>query len=344
MEPLVPLVLDVPRARLGETVSGALLLPLAAPDAGPLTRLTVRLRGRLEYQDDEGDARAEELSGGAPLVQEGRFEKGTRLPFTLTLPREAPPSHQGRAVRVRWEVVASVEGPSGKPRWEWSQPLELECARTRLTPALTEPAPPPPSEPYSLWHVGCLLLGLSGCCLAPSLLTLGVMLSAEEAYWLLRENLVGLFIAAALGAGVFGAWALFLQVQTRAKFRYYRLEPRAARFPIGARARLRAFLETKQALPVQGATLKLVSQEGSTDFRSFEVPVELPPHLAEGAHQFDVEVPIPREFPPTYKGRLRTRCTLRIRLGEEESLSFSTELELAPELLDEEEPPAPPGG
>jgi hypothetical protein len=344
MEPHVPLVLDAPSARLGETVSGVLVLLLPEAEVDLLARLTVSLRGRLDYKDHDGDPCVEKLSAGTPLVQEGPFENRSRVPFTLTLPKEAPPSYQGRDVRVQWEVVASLEGPSGKPRREWSQLLQLECARTHLTPELTEPRPPAPSDAYSFWHVGCLVLGVSGCCLLPSVLTLGVMLSAEEAYSLLQQSFIGIFIAVALGFGLIGAWVIFVQGQTMAKFRYYRLAPRAARFPIGGRARLRVFLDARKEFTVHGATLKLVSEEGLSDFRSFEVPIEFPSHLAVGAHQLDVQIPIPREFPPTYGRHLSTRCTLRIRLGRKESLSFSTKLELAPEVLDEEEAPAPPEG
>jgi hypothetical protein len=39
--------------------------------------------------------------------------------------------------------------------------------------------------------------------------------------------------------------------------------------------------------------------------------------LPAGLHRFEVEIPIPRDFPPTFEVHLGTLCALRLVLGDD---------------------------
>ncbi len=64
--------------------------------------------------------------------------------------------------------------------------------------------------------------------------------------------------------------------------------------------------------------------------------VEVPAHLAAGPHQFDMEIPIPRDFTPTFRTHLAAICTLTLELEGLEDMVLHNPIELAPEVLEAE--------
>jgi hypothetical protein len=66
------------------------------------------------------------------------------------------------------------------------------------------------------------------------------------------------------------------------------------------------------------------------------VTVEVPAHLAAGPHQFDMEIPIPRDFTPTFRTHLAAICTLTLELEGLEDMVLHNPIELAPEVLEAE--------
>jgi len=341
MKTLPALQLDASAARMGETLSGVVLLQ--SPDSGPLMEcLTVRLKGTLHYTNADNRSVTQEVPGGQELVLRGPFGKVPQVPFRLTLPREVPPSHLGQTFRVAWEVVACLEGKAEGLRWEWRQPLQLECALTRKQPVLVEPLPP-----SSVSGLGsAAVAALNGMILAGLALgTLGFV--ALVAFTLLRLYTPGM---AELRAGVLAVGVASVGVGVLAGIRRHRknpikasgLAPRAERFPLGGRAKLRVHVETNRPLTLRSATLRLVSYEQLMVVQTHEAPAEFPRRLEPGVHRINVDVTIPRHFGPTYEGKLRTWCALEARFMEDTSLGVSTPLVLAPEVFEEDTPaPAP---
>jgi len=217
----------------------------------------------------------------------------------------------------------------------WSQPIQLEPGRTEHPPPLLEPSAPRGSSMTAASTWGCLLFPLLGCFCIPLTMMFGDVRDLSENKELSRI-VSGIYSVVSVIAGVGLTWWIIGKARTISKFKAAALKPLAERFPLGSTARLRAFVDITSPLTVRKARLELSAYEMLSKLRTETVPVEVPAHLAVGAHQFDVEIPIPRDFTPTFKTHLKAHCTLTLELEGLEDMVLHNPLELAPEVLEAE--------
>jgi len=86
---------------------------------------------------------------------------------------------------------------------------------------------------------------------------------------------------------------------------------------------------------VRGGRIELFAHEEVRKVRSMgPVPVQLPAQLTRGWHQFDVELPIPRDIPPTFRTHLTALCTLTLQFEGYEDMQLNASVKIAPEELD----------
>jgi hypothetical protein len=329
------LELHASQARLGEPLPGELLLQETAPELAQASLVTIRAVGRLEYED-QGTLRREELPAGPEATLAQPFGGELRIPFSLRVARNAPPSYRGKHIQISWELVASLHEEAGKELTRWSLPLQLQPCRTTRAPEWITPEAPP----HDLWATRAWAspLFVGSFCLLPSIFTLFVSFIAED---LRDEGSRAFAVACSL---LLTAVSLLLTRQslekthTALKFRRAALQPLARAFPLGATARLGLFLDLKEAMSMRGARLALSAYEDSSKIRS-ERPVDvlLPTHLAQGEHHFEVALPIPRDFPPTLPPHLTADCVLTLQLEGLKDMELKASLTLAPEVLEEEE-------
>ncbi len=104
MTDLQPIQRNTSPVRIGTQLQGELVLDAATPGLERVRRVEIRVRGTFEY-DDEGSTRREEIPG-PESIKDRPLRGELRIPFDLSLPRDAPPSHQGKDVRISWEVTA----------------------------------------------------------------------------------------------------------------------------------------------------------------------------------------------------------------------------------------------
>lgn len=333
MSDLQSIQLHTSPVRTGEPLRGDLVLSTATPGLERVRRVMVRLRGTLEYED-EGQKHREELPG-PEFIKDRPLHGELRIPFDLSLPRDVPPSYQGKDVRISWELVASLHGEDGMALMRWSQPLSLAPGRTTRPPQWLTPRAPRGSSLMAASTWGCLLFPALWCFCLPigvlfdDLLDSGTKHSAGE-------RVVGiLFCLVTIAAGVGLTRWIIGKARTVSKFKAASLLPLAEHFPLGGTARLRVFLELTKAFTVRGAHIELIAYEGIRKTRSESpVPVQLPAHLAKGWHQFDVELPIPRDFPPTFRTHLTALCTLTLRFEGFEDMPLHASIRIAPEELE----------
>ncbi|HYO69032.1 MAG TPA: hypothetical protein VEU33_23425, partial [Archangium sp.] len=241
------------------------------------------------------------------------LEGARRVPFELSLPRDLPPSYRGKDVQISWEVIATLYNRNGGELMRWTQPFQLEPGRTAQLPSLREPLAPRGSSLTAASTWGCLLFPALACFCLPLGLLFGDVRDTSENPEVSRI-VGGLYSIVSLVAGVGLTWWIIGQARTVSKFKAASLQPLAERFPLGSTARLRAFVEISSPLTVRKARLELSAYEMFSKLRTETVTVEVPAHLATGAHQFDVEIPIPRDFTPTFKTHLKAHCTLTLEL------------------------------
>jgi hypothetical protein len=330
-----PLQLHTASMRTGEKFLGELVLGETAHGLSQAVRVTIRVRGQLDYDDTETRQR-EELSGGPGAIVNRHFKGEGRIPFELSLARDLPPSYQGKDVQIAWEVIATLHSADGRELTRWSQPIQLEPGRTAHPPPRLEPSAPQGSSLTAASTWGCLLFPLLGCFSIPLCMLSGNMrdVSGNPAHGQMAGSIYGVL---SVIAGVGLTWWILGKARTVSKFKAAALKPLAERFPLGSTARLRAFVDLTSPLTVRKARLELTAYEMLSKRRTVgPVPVEVPAHLAAGPHQFDVEIPIPRVFPPTFKTHLKAHCTLTLELEGLDDMVLHNPLELAPEVLEAE--------
>jgi hypothetical protein len=296
-------------------------------------RVAIRVRGTLEY-DDEGSRRREELPG-PESIKDRPLRGDLRLPFDLDLPRDAPPSHQGKDVRISWEVMASLHAEDGTELMRWNRPFPLEPARTTQPPQWITPRAPRGSSLMAASTWGCLLFPALWCFCLPLGVLFDDLLDSRTEHSA-GERVVGILCClVTLAAGVGITRWMFGKARTVSRFKAASLIPLAEHFPLGGTARLRVFLELTRAFSIRGARIELIAYEGIGKTRSESpVTVQLPAHLAKGWHQFDVEFPIPRDFPPSFKTHLAAMCTLTLELEGFEDMQLHAPIKIAPEVLE----------
>ncbi|WP_257458252.1 hypothetical protein [Archangium lipolyticum] len=319
--------------RTGETLRGELVLQAGTPGLERVSRVVIRVQGMLEYYD-EGTRR--EVLSGSELVRDRPLRGELRIPFDLGLPRDAPPSYQGKDVRISWELVASLHEEGGGELMRWSRPLQLEPGRTTRTPEWITPRAPRGSSAVAASTWGCLLFPLLFC-ICPGVFALFGDLLGSGTKYSAGERAVGIiFCLVLIAAGVGFGFLLFGKARTVSKFKAASFIPLAESFPLGATARLRVFLELTTTFTVRGARIELSAYEGVAKKRSMgPVPVQLPARLTRGWHQFDVELPIPRDIPPTFSTHLGALCTLTLQFEGYEDMQLHASIKLAPEVLEE---------
>jgi hypothetical protein len=328
-----PIQLHTSPVRIGTQLQGELVLDAATPGLERVRRVEIRVRGTFEY-DDEGTKRREELPG--PESSKDRPLRGElRIPFDLSLPRDAPPSHQGKDVRISWEVVASLHGEDGTELMRWNRPFPLEPTRTTRPPQWLTPRAPRGSSLMAASTWGCLLFPALWCFCLPMGVLFDDLLDSRTGHSA-GERVVGiLFCLVTIAAGVVVSRWVIGKARTVSKFKAASLLPLAENFPLGGSARLRVFLELTKGFTVRGARLELSAYEGISKARAEKpVPVQLPAHLAKGWHQFDVELPIPRDFPPSFRTHLAAICTLTLEFEGFEDMQLHAPIKIAPEVLD----------
>ncbi|WP_375769920.1 hypothetical protein NR798_03255 [Archangium gephyra] len=304
------------------------------PELHQAARVTLRVRGQLDYDDSESKRR-EELSGGPESSVDVWLKGERRVPFELSLARDLPPSYRGKDVQISWEAIATLHDRNGRELTRWTQSFQLEPGRTVQFPPLREPLAPRGSSVTAASTWGCLLFPALACFSIPLCMLSGNMRDVSEnpAHGRIAGIIYGV---ASVIAGVGLTWWIIGKARTVSKFKAAALQPLAERFPLGSTARLRAFVEITSPLTVRKARLELSAYEMLSKLRTETVTVEVPAHLAAGAHQFDVELPIPRDFTPTFKTHLKAHCTLTLELEGLENMVLHNPLELAPEVLEAE--------
>lgn len=338
MEPMnapSPLQLHTSPVRTGEKLRGELVLgeAILIPALSRAARVSIRVRGQADYDDTETKWR-EELSGGPESILDRPFQGEGRVAFELSLARDLPPSYQGKNVQIAWELIATLHSGDGRELTRWSQPFQLEPGRTAHPPALLEPSAPRGSSLSAASTWGCLLFPALACFCIPLTMMFGDVRDMSENKELSRI-VSGIYSVVSLIAGVGVTWWIIGKARTVSKFKAASLEPLAEHFPLGSTARLRAFVDITSPLTVRKARLELSAYEMISKVRTEgPVTVEVPAHLAAGRHQFDVELPIPRDFTPTFKTHLATICTLTLELEGLEDMVLHNPLVLAPEVLE----------
>ncbi len=108
-----PFQLSASTLKPGETLVGDLVLAEGTPELDRVRRVSIRIRGQLEYED-EGTARHKVFPGGPEFTRERPLRGDLRIPFKLSLPPDALPSYQGEGVQISWMSLRPLKGKTGR--------------------------------------------------------------------------------------------------------------------------------------------------------------------------------------------------------------------------------------
>ncbi len=315
--------------RPGERLSVGLEFPPGAPWLKDVARVELRLQCQVEYRLVDG-GRAHWTLPGTKALREGPLA-GPRLPFHLEVPPGLLPSLAGKDFHFAWELVASVHGPSGKVLHQETRPLRLLPGPARQLPVPREPPPPREKSPLGRLASRAALLLPVLCFGGPGLVALWWGFAMQEMEMMLPSLML-------LG---FGYWATRWVYRASREYllvKLCRLEPLAESVPLGATARLRLFLELTEPLTVTSTHLVLRGELCCDDrWRPLlvqKVRAALQGPLAAGRHQLDLELPIPREFVPSYPKLLRSTCELTLASAQNSGVRTTCVLTIAPEVLE----------